>query len=118
MIKFRQKEFGKVRKAWNYVKKYPTLPLSASTLGISTANFMANNKRYKNDKEFREHQNKMMDQLTNSLNHASESMNRVASSMDNFDSKITPVIDRQNKVIASRAKKDNGNKRRSIFNFW
>lgn len=101
MIKFRQKEFGKLRSAVEYVKKYPTLPLSAATLGISATNFAVNNKRYKNDREFREHQTKMMNSLANSMNRASDSMDRVSASIDNFDSRIKPVIDRQSKLIAT-----------------
>lgn len=117
MIRFRQKEFGKLKSTLEYVKKYPTLPLSAATLGITSSNFIMNNKRYKRDKEFREHQTKIMNSLTDSMNKASNSMDRMSASIDNFDSRIKPVIDRQNRLIAAQ-KSNQKPKKRSGFSIF
>lgn len=113
MAIFRQKEFGKLKAAKEYIKKYPLLPISGTTLGITSANFVMNNRRYKQDKEFRDHQLKVMNAMTDSMNKASDSMNRMSSSMENFDSRIRPVIDRQNRIIAE----DRNKRKKSRFSF-
>lgn len=67
MINFRQKEFGKTKEVIGFVKKFPTVPLSAATLGVSTANLAVNTKRHREAGEYQKEQLKAMNGLTDAL---------------------------------------------------
>ena len=64
MINFRQKEFGKTKEVIKFIKKFPTVPLSAATLGISSANLAVNTRRHKEAGEYQKEQLKAMEGLT------------------------------------------------------
>lgn len=67
MINFRQKEFGKTKEVIKFIKKFPTVPLSAATLGISSANLAVNTRRHKEAGEYQKEQLKAMGGLTDAL---------------------------------------------------
>lgn len=60
MAIFRQKNFSGVNKSLKYIKDHPTLPVSATALGISAANLSTNTKRQKEAKELSQKQLDLM----------------------------------------------------------
>lgn len=79
MINFRQKEFGKAKEVAEFIKKFPTVPLSAGTLGISSANLYVNSKRHKEANEYQKDQLKAMSGLTKALTGVDKTLRNVES---------------------------------------
>lgn len=77
MIIFRAKSFSKlssVKKGVEYIGKYPTIPVSLATLGISTSNLVTNKQRNKASEKYQEKQLKAMDNLTKALVNVDKTM--------------------------------------------
>lgn len=81
-MKFRQKNFGKLKTAKEFIKKNPALPISAGTLLVSSANLATNTSRHRKDREYQERQLKAMENLTQAMSNTTNSMDRVNKSIE------------------------------------
>lgn len=95
MIRFRAKEFsaaiigkkvqGGLKKGWGAFKEYGTPIMGMGSLGLSTAYYLDAKRKKASDKIYQDKQLDAMNKLTNELQNTSSTMNRVSSSMDNFN---------------------------------
>jgi hypothetical protein len=76
---------ARYKEAYKYVQKHPTLPISATALGISVANLSTNAERRKDA----EKQNKKQIEAMNKL---SESMSKVSASFDSAEKRGAVII--------------------------
>lgn len=76
-IKFKKKEFSKISKAVTYVKKHPTVPITAASLAVGTANLATNRSRHDRDREYQDKQLRAMNNLTNSLTNLNKNVEQV-----------------------------------------
>lgn len=75
-IKFIPKEFSKISKSVEYIKKHPTLPLVAGSFTVGTANLATNVSRHNRDREYQDKQLKAMNNLTKSLTKLDNSVQK------------------------------------------
>lgn len=101
LIKFRQKEFGKLKE----FMKTPTGILSATGVTVSTANLATNVSRHRKDKEYQEKQLEAMDRLTNSINGLDKT---VKASDPNSKNKNTRMIIFRRKDFSIKSDTING----------
>lgn len=79
MIIYRAKSFSEissVKKGIKYLGKYPTVPISLATLGISTSNLVTNKRRNKTSEKYQQNQLQAMDKLTKALVNVDKTMKR------------------------------------------
>lgn len=67
MINFRQKVFGRSSKTLEYIKKHPTLPLSAASLAVSGTGLAVAERNRREGREDRREQIRVMKNLNNTL---------------------------------------------------
>ena len=86
MKKFKQKSFGKIEEVYQGAKKLvtksPVLPVSTLSLGVSTANYVQNRKKQKQDVTYQREQLEAMKHLTNSLNKVDSSLEKTMNTTD------------------------------------
>ena len=89
MVKFKQKEFGKIRKIVNYIKDHPILPLSAASLGVGIANYTTNTKRTKEAKEYNKAQLEAIKTLNKNIVDNSNKLNNLSNTISNKDKQLS-----------------------------
>ena len=78
MAKFKQKKFSNklktIKKASKYLVDHPTLPISATALGISIANYKTNKRRTEEGKEYQIAQLQAMKDLNKNITKNNEAL--------------------------------------------
>ena len=80
MISFKEKAYSSksssAKRALQYLKKYPLIPLSTASLGVAAANYSYNKKKTQEDLSLQRKQLKAMEELTAALTDTTNALER------------------------------------------
>lgn len=101
-IKFRLKDFSKVGKVWKGVKENATVPITATSLVVSSANLATNRSRHDKDREYQDKQLEAMNKLTDRLGKFNESIAKMDNSLRREEPKKEGAITKFRKKILNK----------------
>lgn len=67
----------KFKKSWKSIKENAGVPIAATSLAVSAANFATNKKRHDKDREYQDKQLEAMNRLTNQLGKVDTTLSNV-----------------------------------------